>query len=275
MARIATVTAHFGPVQQHYQEALQTHVLHSLVHNTKLHVMCSPIVDELWNKPAFILALLLNEMVKPAEERLEWIFWADRDTVVLDQCRSLSDFLPPSVVKTGNKTEEIEEIDPGHQIHLLITDDWNGLNNGGFLLRVNLWAIHLFNVILAFRYYRPDIQLTFTEQSAMEVTMMEPQFRGNVPKVPQQWFNAYPKGNASAFLESGDVKKLATYHARRGDFLMHFAGVPGRGDAIEQWTRVSKELPAVWPSWQLQRDTTEDISKFWDEYSIAEGQKGN
>ncbi|KAF5563815.1 galactosyl transferase GMA12 MNN10 family, partial [Fusarium pseudoanthophilum] len=82
--RIGRVTAHFGSVQEHYQKALATHTLHSMIHGNDLEVMCTPVVDSLWNKPAFILSLLLKEMVKPAQERLEWLFWVDRDTLILD-----------------------------------------------------------------------------------------------------------------------------------------------------------------------------------------------
>jgi mannan polymerase II complex MNN10 subunit len=57
-ARIATVTAHFGKSKEYYQRAFRTHLLHALVHGTEVRVMCDPIVDDLWNKPAFILNLL-------------------------------------------------------------------------------------------------------------------------------------------------------------------------------------------------------------------------
>ena len=33
--------------------------------------MCDPMVDELWNKPAFMLNLLMREMLKLQNERLE------------------------------------------------------------------------------------------------------------------------------------------------------------------------------------------------------------
>lgn len=42
------------------------------------------------NKPAFILNLLMQEMLKPAHQRLEWIQWVDRDTLILDPCRPVS-----------------------------------------------------------------------------------------------------------------------------------------------------------------------------------------
>jgi hypothetical protein len=72
-ARIALVTAHFGTITERYQKVFRTHLLHSLIHGNKIKVMCDPIIDLSWNKPAFILTLLMREMMKPAKERLEWI----------------------------------------------------------------------------------------------------------------------------------------------------------------------------------------------------------
>ncbi|KAL6159629.1 hypothetical protein ACJQWK_05773 [Exserohilum turcicum] len=99
--RIAVVTAHFGEHKEHYEMVRQTHLLHALVHGTEVRVMWDPIVDDLWNKPAFILELLMREMVKPEKERLEWIQWVDRDTLVLDQCRPISSFLPPEETRSN------------------------------------------------------------------------------------------------------------------------------------------------------------------------------
>ncbi|KAF5003880.1 hypothetical protein FDECE_9585 [Fusarium decemcellulare] len=260
-ARIATVTAHFGTPQEHYQRALETHLLHSMIHDTRLEVMCHPVVDSLWNKPAFILSLLLDEMMKPAEERLEWLFWVDRDTLILDQCRPISNFLPPQPSSERRDTERRKETDD--ETHLLVTNDWNGLNNGVFLVRVNQWAIELFSDIAAFRYYRPNVSLPFTEQSAMEIVMNETKFRRNVQLVPQKWFNSYAKGTPTEFEERQDLEGLEDYHARRGDFLIHFAGRPGRNKLINQWVKMLTRTKGVWEPEQVQRDVTQGIQRFW------------
>ena len=272
-ARMGTVTAHFGSPQEHYQKALETHLLHSLVHDTSLKVMCSPIIDDLWNKPAFILSILLEEMMKPAEERLEWIFWVDRDTLILDQCRSLSSFLPlkegfiqydqhsdsgGDVVRKEDKVSADDD-----ETHLLVTNDWNGLNNGVFLVRVNQWAIELFSDIVAFRHYKPNVSLPFTEQSAMEITMNEPKFRRNVQLVPQEWFNTYPKGSPTEFEEKDNEEDLEVYHARRGDFLLHFAGRSGKDRLINEWVKMLERRRSPWQPEQVQRNVIPSILAFW------------
>ncbi|KAF9767189.1 hypothetical protein IL306_000279 [Fusarium sp. DS 682] len=268
--RIGRVTAHFGSVQEHYQKALRTHVLHSMIHDDSLEVMCTPVVDSLWNKPAFILSLLLDEMVKPAQERLEWLFWVDRDTLILDQCRPLSSFLPPQDSEESDETEDEDDTESKQRdetksddIHLLVTKDWNGLNNGVFFVRVNQWAIELFCDIAAFRYYRPNVSLPFTEQSAMEIVMNEPKFNPSVRVVPQEWFNTYPKGSPTDFDEKADEDGLKDYHARRGDFLLHFAGRGGRDKLINEWTGMLESTRSIWPKEEVQRNVSTSIRGFW------------
>jgi hypothetical protein len=69
---IAKVTIVFGdsPI---YQGALKTHEEHSRKFGYPVHVLRSGILDDVWTKPAYLLSLLLEELVKPKSERLEWI----------------------------------------------------------------------------------------------------------------------------------------------------------------------------------------------------------
>jgi hypothetical protein len=275
--RIATVTAHFGNPEDQYRNALQTHMVHSLVHGTELRVMCDSVVDDLWNKPAFILLLLLEEMLKTADKRLQWIMWADRDTIVLDQCRPSASFLPSYFLAPSDSLErgDVPEEDEDREKNLLVTEDWNGLNNGIFLLRVNVWAIELFTAVLALRYYRPDAELPFTEQSAMEIIMKEDKFRDATFVVPQTWFNTYPKDEAEGFVTRENEGELEEYHARRGDFLVHFAGVVNKADAISNWFGVLEDMADVWETGRVQRDVTADIAKFWEECESSGGSADN
>ncbi|KAF2127163.1 glycosyltransferase family 34 protein [Dothidotthia symphoricarpi CBS 119687] len=246
-ARVGLVTAHFGPVQQHYQRALESHLMHSLIHGTQVHVLCDTLVDDLWNKHAFILDMLMREILKPADERLEWVMWADRDTLILDQCRPLSSFLPP--VDTNR--------------NIVVTTDWNGLNNGIFFLRVNKWAIDLFTATLAYRYYRPEVFLRFTEQSAMQNVLTEATFAGGVQWVPQHWFNAYDMSGAYAFANRTAVADLHPLLVRRGDFLLHFAGQPNKNESINEWMDMLEVMENVWEAGSAQRNLTEEVTAFW------------
>lgn len=259
--RIAVVSVNYGPQNVTYHPSLGTHLRYANLHDLQMRVLCTPIVDHLWNKPAFILMLLLSEMAKPPQQRLQWIFWADRDSMILDQCRSLEEFLPPPK-KPGSEAER-EAHEDQENVHLLATEDWNDLNNGVFLLRVSDWAINLFTAILAFRYYRPYVDLPFTEQSAMAIVMNEPQFKKKARIVPQHWFNAYPKGTAQDFRDRKTEDGLEKYHARRGDFLLHFAGISHKDKAIDEWAKLLEEPEVIWPEESLQRDVTHEMAEFW------------
>ncbi|KAF2866374.1 galactosyl transferase GMA12/MNN10 family-domain-containing protein [Massariosphaeria phaeospora] len=272
--RIGTVTAQFGKVQESYQQALQTQALHCAVHDSWLHIMCNPIVDSLWNKEAFLLKLVLEEMMKPEEERLEWIFWVDRDVVILDQCRPISSFLPPKMQQQvrsqrGEDEELSEELsqDDAEDTHLLVTNDSSGLNNGVFLLRVNTWAIEMLTETLAFPVYKPDVELQFTEQSAMSAVISSPdmRFHRNTQFVAQEWFNAFPKDGPTEFLErkEEDEKELDAFQVRRGDFLVHFAGHHHKVEAILSWTKMLRDARSIWRERErIQRDISKEVERF-------------
>jgi mannan polymerase II complex MNN10 subunit len=264
-ARIGLVTAQFGQQQDHYQKAFQTHLLHSLIHGTEVHVLCDPIVDDLWNKPAFILNLLMHEMLKPENKRLEWLMWVDRDTLILDQCRPISSFLPPEPSRFGGCWDGSNDADrnSANGTHLLVSNDFNGLNNGVFLLRVNSWAIELFNAILAFRHYNPGVELVFTEQSAMEKVINEEDFKEHTQFVPQYWFNGYADGSPEQFRDRTDENGLEEMHVRRGDYLVHFAGRPGREELINGWLGMLTDLSDVWEQGSVQRDISKEVMGFW------------
>ncbi|KAJ3533273.1 hypothetical protein NM208_g2554 [Fusarium decemcellulare] len=263
--RIGTVTAHFGEPQQQYQKALQTHLIHSLVHGTQLDVLCSPIIDAIWNKPAFILSLLLDEMVKAAEERLDWIFWADRDTLVLDPCRPVSSFLPPETRQQRSKEDRRAQKDLKDRPHLIISKDWNGLNAGVFLVRVDRWAIDFFSDLLAFRHFQPNVSLPFEEQSAMEILLDEPRYRQNVEEVPSVWFNAYPGDSPTEFMERKSEEGLEYYNARRGDFLLHFAGIEDKDQLVDEWADMLERQKGPWQPQQILRNITANVQRIWSD----------
>ena len=79
--------------------------------------------------------------------------WLDRDTVLMNPSLPLEIFIPPAGFE---------------HINLLMTHDRNGLNNGVFFLRVCEWSLDLFSTAMAFPYYKPEVHLQYTEQSAME-----------------------------------------------------------------------------------------------------------
>ncbi|KAI7394556.1 glycosyltransferase family 34 protein, partial [Hortaea werneckii] len=194
-----------------WERSIQTHEQHDKIHGYRLHVLRQKLLDDVWDKPAYILSLLLRELAKPNAERLEWLFWVDADTIILNPYIPIETFLPPP------------DFD---DIHLMYSIDWNGLNNGVFPIRVNQWAVDLFSAIVSYRYYRPEDPLVFRDQSAMNTLMLEPRFAKNIVNAPQRWFNAY---------QGEHNETLQPFQIRRGDLLVHFAGVPAREERMGYW----------------------------------------
>lgn len=132
------------------------------------------VLDGYWTKPAFIHYMILRELRKPESQRLQWFFWFDADTIVLNYNVAMEDFLPPENDETLKK------------IHVLAANDWNGLNNGIFAIRVTRHAAELFAGILAFREFEPDTPLWFQDQSAMEFMLKRRKFVNHFARVPQR-----------------------------------------------------------------------------------------
>ncbi|KAF1828780.1 hypothetical protein BDW02DRAFT_574592 [Decorospora gaudefroyi] len=254
--RVALASINTGDPEEAYQRALQSQMLHSAIHETSTHILCEDLADGAWNKIAFLLNLLMTEMLKPASSRLEWIMWIDRDVIVLDTCRPLSSFLPPPTAAFD-------------KINLITNHDALGLNAGVFMFRVNEWSIQLFNTILAFRYFRPDQDLVLAEQTAMEIIIQEDQWKDAVARVPWYWFNAYPKledDSLDTYREGSEPDDLEWFRARKGDFAVHFAGVGGRSERMLEWTEMLDHVDNVWEKGDALRDVTGEIQTYWESY---------
>ncbi|KAF1954838.1 hypothetical protein CC80DRAFT_388414, partial [Byssothecium circinans] len=288
--RIGVLTAHFGS-ETHYQAALQTYLLHGLVHGHQVHVLCDPIVDAIWNKPAFILKVMMEEMLRPEHSRMAWTMWADRDTLILDQCRPVSTFLPPSSGPALSPSPSPFTPHPPHgllaqissllhlpslslslkkagkkDIHLLISNDKNGLNAGIFLLRTSQLSLSLLTSILSHPSYHPTTRLRFSEQTAMALLIRTPAFRPYTQLVPQFWFNSYT--GAQVFAERMDVEGLEggfrEGYVRRGDFVVHFAGNVNKGEDVRRWMEMLEREGIVWVGrGGVQRDVGKEVEGFW------------
>jgi hypothetical protein len=233
-----------------WERALRTHEDHDALHGYRLHVLRSQLLDDVWSKPAYVLSLLLRELSKPESERLDWLFWVDADTVILNPYVPIEIFLPPHQPEFA-------------ETWLLYSNDWNGLDNGVFLVRVNQWAVKLFSAIVAYRHYKPKEELQFRDQSAMDNVMKEPFFANNVVQAPQRWFNAYQG-------EHNDT--LAPFQIRRGDLLVHFAGVPNREARMGYWLDRAEEHLEDWEVPVKSTSYPQERKDFWDE--LLKGHQG-
>jgi mannan polymerase II complex MNN10 subunit len=212
----------------------------------------------------------MREMLKPENERLEWIQWVDRDTLILDQCRPISSFLPPeqsrldSLWRHDNSTQY-----NANTTNLLVNTDVNGLNDGVFLLRVNSWAIDLFTAILAFRYYNPKVKLPYTEQSAMEYVIGTSQFRNQTRYVPQHWFNGYQLGGPVFFETREDADGMDAEYVRRGDYMVHFAGQGMRDEGLIESSEMLERQEDIWKERRVLRDVSGEVENFWRSLGVG------
>ena len=237
--KIGKCTVAHGKHNEAYQRAIQTHLAHSKVNGYTMFLLHQPILDGLWSKEAALLEVLLLQLAKPAEDRLEWLMWFDADTVIMNKLISLEIFLPPAHYD---------------EVHLLYTKDWNGLNNGVFLIKVSPWSVDFLSSIVSFRTYRPEEELEFTEQSAMEKVMQMEKYKDHLVQCPPQWWNAYP---------SDGGEEAVHFDHRPGQLLVHFAGIGDKSKAIDEWLdklehqRYLYEMPASGTNYKPQ------IEAFW------------
>ncbi|KAF1997423.1 glycosyltransferase family 34 protein [Amniculicola lignicola CBS 123094] len=270
-SRIAKVMLHYGAMKDHYKRALGTHILHSIIHNTDLHIQCNALSKDwgMYNKQAFILTLLLEQMTLPEEQRYEWLLYIDLDTTVLDQCRPLSTFLPPEPgMDFDHKISDLatKRDDNGDEaVHLISAQDTNGLNAGIFFIRVSSWSVEFLEAVLARHFYNPDEHLAFSEQSAMQEILKSDKFANGNHFVPQSWFNAYPNSDfgPEEYAIRDNEDGLADFQARRGDFMMHFAGTWDKSEPMMQWMDVVEKMGNMWEAGRIQRDATLKIKDFW------------
>ncbi|KAM3548697.1 hypothetical protein MY1884_009072 [Beauveria asiatica] len=217
----------------------------------------------MWNKQAFLQLLLLNEMAKPLQERLEWIFWADRDTVILDYCRSPASFIPEAIRNNNATSSTAQEGD----INLLITNDHNGLMAGIFMIRVCEWSVKFLSDVISFRDFKPHVHLAFSEQTAMELILQEDRNKKHVAYVPQHWLNNYRLDTAENFVHRQDANGMAYWGARRGDFMVHFAGSDNKMGDVLEYSGVGEEVFTRIQEGNVLRNTSVDIEQFWENYT--------
>lgn len=71
--KIGKVSMLYGDPHPIYERALATHEYHANRWNYPMLVCRRPLLDGMWTKPACVLSMLLAELLKPEEERLEWL----------------------------------------------------------------------------------------------------------------------------------------------------------------------------------------------------------
>ena len=173
--------------------------------------------------------------------------WFDADTLLLNSRIPLEIFLPSS---------------DRNQIHLLDTQDHNGLNTGVLLIRRDPWPSSFPIKVLGLAVYHPDVDLDARpDQQVMRIIFNETEVAGHVVYRPRTWYNAYQR--------TGDLG----WEGKAGDLLVHFPGLEdGRAEKMGKWLKIIRvEGRAREYAVPLQQTVyTEHVERFWE---VMKGQK--
>lgn len=244
-ASIGKCTSMYGEYGHEYDEALKTHLRHNQLHRYPFRVLRQPILDGLWSKEAALLEVLLQELGRDETVQLRWLVWFDADAIIINPLIPLETFLPPADMSG---------------VQALVTEDWNGLNNGVFYLRVSAWNVEMLSAVIAYRTFKPDESLPFTEQSAMAAILRDAKFHRNVTVVPSEWFNAYP----SEWSTNG-----ISYQVKQGDMVLHFAGVGKKPSALREWLLTIAKERNMWERPLADTTLVSQVRTFWEDYKAA------
>lgn len=122
-------------------------------------------------------------------------------------------------------------------------------------MRVDPWTVEVLSVIMAYRVFYPDEHLRFEEQTALEVVLQEEKYRYNHIQVPQRWFNAYIGGELDS--------TMSPWQVRRGDMLVHFAGVGDKSKRMKFWLNRAEQRLPDWELELIQTSYPTEVEEFW------------
>lgn len=249
-ASIAKVTMIYGDFSPVFERALALQELHNERWGYSQFTLRAQTLPGYWTKPAYILKLLLEELEKPEASRLKWLTWIDADVVLMNQNIPLEIFLP---------------VDEWDDIHCLVTNDFHGLNNGVFFLKVHEWSVWLMSAVLSTTVYQPKVKLRWGDQTALERQLATQRFMHQTRHVPQRWFNAFAGYRGKPDPDPWKKQNPWTaFGVKEGDLLVHFpAHYDVRARRMNTWMDVAE---AHEPPWEVPLQNTtymEEIDRYW------------
>jgi hypothetical protein len=194
-SRVGQITLKYGTGSRHHSpeleylnnKTLETHLHYARRWGNALWIGKEEILigpqdgstTGMWSKQALVLSIILDELRKPKESRLEWLSYADVDAIFANQNVPLDTFLPP-------------DNEFGQGISLLTNiDRWGTLNAGSFMFRVSQDSVRMLTAHLSYPFIEESKGHKFWmgEQSAMAALMKNPHLREKAAIVPAHWLN--------------------------------------------------------------------------------------
>ncbi|KAL9095080.1 MAG: hypothetical protein Q9165_002683 [Trypethelium subeluteriae] len=217
--RIAKVTALYGHPHPLYERAIRTHKKHNQKHGYHQYVLDRQLTNGYWNKFAYLLHLVIQELAKPENQRIEWFFWTDPNVIILNPNIPLSIFLPPSDLT---------------DINLLATKDRSGLNPSSFFLRVDEDTMRLLVSILSQPALDPEetSKAYAKDQELFQKVAQSDEYKPMMLYTPRPWFNAEQKrahadddpDDFAGVFEGGHGALLVNFPRLNGDRWQSMAG---------------------------------------------------
>ncbi|KAI9660515.1 MAG: hypothetical protein M1821_009866 [Bathelium mastoideum] len=237
--RIAKVTALYGHPHPLYERAIRSHKEHNKRHGYPQYVLDRQLTNGYWNKFAYLLHLVIQELAKPESTRIEWLFWTDPNVILLNPNIPLSIFLPPSSLT---------------DINLLVTKDRTGLSPSAFFLRVSEDSMRLLVSILAQPALDPDetSKAYAKDQELFQKVAHSDEHRRGMLYTPRPWFNAaqrraHPGDNNNNGDSNGDgdgngssAEAAAVFEGAPGALLVTFPRLNG-----DRWQSMAAYLDRV------------------------------
>eukprot|EP01117_Protostelium_nocturnum_P014446 TRINITY_DN5495_c0_g1_i1.p1 TRINITY_DN5495_c0_g1~~TRINITY_DN5495_c0_g1_i1.p1 ORF type:complete len:333 (-),score=55.95 TRINITY_DN5495_c0_g1_i1:86-1084(-) len=188
--------------------------------------------SEVWMKIVTIQNLIVESL---ESGKIEWIFYADVDTIVMNPYIKISTFIPP-------RNSDVE---------FMIAGDGNGINAGVFMVKVSKWSLQFMEDVLRLD---EDAYLVraWQEQGAIEI-IRQRRNKNQFIVVPQKWFNSYWNGK--------ELSAFEHYSFQSGDFLVHFPNPNGKKHMMRylNWVDHTRSCKSV----RGEREIRENVELFW------------
>lgn len=155
-------------------------------------------------------------------------------------------------------------------VHLLLSKDWNGMNNGVFFIRVHEWSVALLSAAMSYPTLNPNVPLFWPDQSALSNLLDENEFFSrSVVYCPLRWFNAYMRSSDGSKPNPDSPSHLQVHP---GDLLVHFPGTPRDHliQTLSPYLEIAESHRAEWEPPLEQTGYIEETSQFWEKLKAKE-----
>jgi lipopolysaccharide biosynthesis glycosyltransferase len=143
-------------------------------------------------------------------------------------------------------------------VHLLASKDQSGFNAGMFFIKVHDWSIRTLTQAMTYEWHKPELDLSFLEQTSLYHEMNHTANRAHVLYQPRKWFNTYEFHHA--------------YEGQRGDMFVHFPGLQeDRWAHMEKWLEILEGPKQA--EWEVPLEETTypaEIEEFWSQLDVSE-----